>query len=296
MFLIMESTLYLLRHLGAREPHFIQGMRQIVGASEGIFGSVGYGEHPDGESHLIAKDYLLAEEIGAHLQIPKNPRIFLGASPLPRAEETNRHVYVGVTRRHAESLVDNFRGQENQKRLSSEGLLAITDYGVLEGLNESTYRDSQGNPDRGVELINQTNCPETKDPNFPKYRFLVQKGFEGDNRSEHPQSVADRALRGIVPLIQIYDLVLTNSHQPNVEIVTAALSGNIGKNANDLWDLAGGDIALGGGIKLDTYYNILEKRFTHAHLLRTPKGVTPVNGPEDFCQELFVDLDVLNRF
>lgn len=292
----MESKWYLLRHLGAREPVFMGEFKQIPGASPGTEAVYGFGTHPDGGAHLLAKDYVIAEGIGERLPVPNNiEKILLAPSPLVRADETNRHVFVGMCRNYAKNDLglteEDMATTEGKRILTQKGLHKYAGFRFASGLAESAYKNGEGEEDEGKELINQCHCKEINDGTFPGYRWIVQKGIEGDTRSEHPQEVATRGFNDILPELTRYGLVLSTSHQPNVEIIAAALSGDLGRDANEIWDGAGGDFALGGGFMLTTQYNPKSGLFESAQLRRTPQKTVA-----DFSQELPVSLNVLNSF
>ena len=85
-----------------------------------------------------------------------------------------------------------------------------------------------------------------------------------------------------------YDAVLAASHQPNVEIITAALTGNLGKDANELWDIAGGGYGMGAGLELRMYET--DGEITEAQLRRTTAD------PKKLDKELAVKVDILRQY
>ncbi|MCK4589742.1 MAG: hypothetical protein KAT77_04805 [Nanoarchaeota archaeon] len=287
-----QATLYLMRHLGARDSILVGNPAKVVGAPEGTTSIVGNGIHPDAEAHLQGSEYAKAEEIGESLYVPQNIKsVLILPSPKPRADETARHMFIGMARKYAKNVLglEDLTSPEAKIILSKKGLHRLTAHKSCDGLDEIDYKDYNGLPDEGNELVAQAYCPEVN-PDFPGYKWMVQKGFEGDPRSEHPQSIADRALRKLVPALNWHSsLTLAVSHQPNIEIITAALTGNLGKDANELWENAGGAYALGSGFRLTTEYDLIEKSFKSAKLKRTSG-----NQGADFKKEIDVNLEVLN--
>ncbi len=174
-----------------------------------------------------------------------------------------------------------------KSQLSNNGLHRKVSFEHFAGLTESTYYDSAGNADDGNELVAEA-YHKGVNPDFPGYRWMVQKGFEADPRSEHPESVAKRALAQVLPALLQYDLVLSASHQPNMEIITAALVAGLGADANELFEIAGGAYGMGGGLQL--YVQSEDGRFTEATLTRT------AGDPTKLEKTLDVNLDTLNRY
>jgi len=288
-----KNILYLMRHLAARDDILIGNSVFVVGASEGTIAIVGNGVHPDGEAHLQAFEYGKAEEIGKNLLVPENiESMLICPSPLPRADETARHIFLGMAINYARDVLGlkDFTTPEAKAMLSERGLHKLAKYEFCEGLVETTYKDSYGNSDGGNELVAQAYCKEVN-PNFSGYKWMVQKGFEGDPRSEHPLNLTDRALKELVPKIIKYDLILGVSHQPNIEIITAALTGGLGNDVNELWEIAGGSYAMGGGFRLSTTYNPESGLFESANLVRTPE-----NKGTNFEKEITVDIKTLNKY
>ncbi len=295
-----QSTLYLIRHLAAREDLLVGDLVEVIGASKGTTAIVGNGVHPDDEAHLQASEYAKAEEIGEkNLIVPEGiESVLILPSPKARAVETARHLFIGMCRQYAKNHlgITDFSTADAKKRLSKSGLHKITFHASCNGLNETSYKNSKGYSDGGNELVAQAYCKEVN-PDFPGYRYMVQKGFENDQRSEHPGELADRALIALIPNTCRYDLILATTHQPNLEIITSALTGNYGKDANELWQIAGGGYALGGGFKLTVEYDFDEVHhpstnpFTSATLIRTPadKGTL-------FETQMPVDLSLLDSY
>jgi len=280
-----EYVLHLRRHMNAREPVFVGKSIVIPGTDD--FAYVGNGNHPDEQAHLQAEEYVRAEEIGAGLYIPQGVEdVCLASSPLVRAEETARHMFVGMARAYAERVLQVSKG--DKKNLSEKGLHRKVYVREYEGLNEPRYKNSRGAFDDGNELVAEA-YHKGVNPNFSGYRWMVQKGFEGDTRAEHPQSITDRALISLLgETILFYDLTLATSHQPNMEVITAALTGNLGSDANELWENAGGSYAMGGGFELRVYFD--KSKVNEARLLRT------AGNPMILEKELNVDLAVINKF
>src|SRR3989344_4479513 len=262
-----KNILYVMRHLAARDDILIGNSVFVVGASEGTIAIVGNGVHPDGEAHLQAFEY-------------------------GKADETARHIFLGMAINYARDVLGlkDFTTPEAKAMLSERGLHKLAKYEFCEGLVETTYKDSYGNSDGGNELVAQAYCKEVN-PNFSGYKWMVQKGFEGDPRSEHPLNLTDRALKELVPKIIKYDLIVGVSHQPNIEIITAALTGGLGNDVNELWEIAGGSYAMGGGFRLSTTYNPESGLFESANLVRTPE-----NKGTNFEKEITVDIKTLNKY
>ena len=123
---------------------------------------------------------------------------------------------------------------------------------------------------------------------YPGYRYMVQCGFELDPRSEPPQEVFDGAMRDIA-VIKDHSIVLSASHQPNLEIVAAGLSGNLGTNGNELFDNAGGPFGMGGGIQLVFEYK--GDKVDDAILKRTYDNPCIMHN-----EPLPLDMDVLKKY
>lgn len=283
-----EHILHLRRHLLAREPLFVGTEIIVPGTTDKAM--VGNGVHPDRGAHLTADQYPLAEQIGETLYVPGDVKILLIApSPLVRAVETATYNFIGMARAYARNNlgVGEKLIPEQQKILSEHGLHRKATYATFEGLVETKYRNSAGEFDDGNELVAEA-YHKRVNPNFTGYKWMVQKGFEGDVRSEHPQQLTDRALHQLVPALLRSDVVLAATHQPNLEIITAALTGNLGKDANELWDIAGGGYGMGGGFELRVHE--AAGTIIDAQLTRT------LNNPTVLEKKLSVNVDVLRQY
>ncbi len=268
-----HHILHLRRHLAARDSLLVGPFMEVLGGGgEGAF--LGNGIHPDGEAHLLGTEYVKAEEIGRDLHLPENvSSVLVAPSPLARADETARHMFLGMARAYAQRFLrinPRLISSEGKRKLSEQGLHTLTHFEYFDGLGETMYCNSKGEPDGGNELVGQAYCDKVN-PNFPGYRWMVQKGFEEDSRSEHPQSVADRALMTLIPALMKYSVVLSATHQPNLEIITAMLSRGLGKDANELFDNAGGAYGMGDGLQLDVYTK--DGKIYHADFRRSDHGV-----------------------
>jgi len=283
-----EHILHLRRHLLAREPLFVGTEIPVPGTEDKAM--VGNGIHPDNQAHLTADQYAIAEQIGETLYLPpKVESILIAPSPLARAVETATYNFVGMARAYARDIL-NISGSitpDQQKVLSEKGLHRKASYHPTPGLMESDYKNSAGELDDGNELAAEA-YHKIVNPNFAGYKWMVQKGFENDPRSEHPQQLTDRALKELVPALLRYDAVLAASHQPNLEVITAALVGNLGKDANELWDIAGGGYGMGAGFELRLYES--DGNITQAQLRRTTAD------PQKLDKELTVKMDVLRHY
>ncbi len=285
---MVEHIVHLRRHLVAREPLFVGEEIIVPGTSDKAM--VGNGVHPDTQAHLTADQYAIAEQIGESLYVPSEvSSLLIAPSPLARAVETATYNFVGMARAYARSNlgVGEKLTPEQQKVLSEKGLHKKAVFRPTEGLVETTYKNSAGKFDDGNELVAEAYHPGIN-PHFAGYKWMVQKGFENDPRSEHPQQLADRALKQLVPSLLQYDVVLSASHQPNLEVITAALIGNLGKDANELWDIAGGGYGMGGGLELRIYET--DGKITGAQLRRNNAD------PKKLDKELTVSVDVLREY
>ena len=264
--------------MAAREPLFAGQEVPVLGATA----FVGNGIHPDGDAHLQAGEYIKAEKIGETLDLSEGV-ILIAPSPLARAVETAVYMFVGMARRYARDVI----GSEDKKPLSERGLHKSARFQHCIGLAESVYKNSQGDPDEGNELVAEA-YHKGINPSFSRYRWMVQKGFEHDSRSEHPQDVADRGLRALILAVLQYDTVLSSSHQPNLEVITAALTGHLGNDGNEVFERAGGAYGLGGGFELRVYETA--GKISEARLIRTK------NDPRQLEQELVVDMETLLQY
>ena len=252
---------------------------------------VGNGLFPDGQAHLLASEYQKAEEIGKNLYCPfVVQRTCVSTSPLPRTKETIMPMFAGMATTFAEERLridlKNISPEE-KKLLSDAGLHKWADYKVLGGLAESVYRNSRGEPDEGNELVAQAYCG-TVNHNFPGYRWMVQKGFEGDSRSEHPEQIGERALVDLMPNLMQYELMLGATHQPNLEIITAMLGGDIGRDANELFEKAGGAYGMGGRLELRIHTQF--DNIASGKLMRT------LDDPNKLEMELPLDINLLRQY
>lgn len=285
----METThtLFAVRHLAARDPIFPGKELQIPNL--GPF-KAGLGVHPDGEAHLLGTEFAKAELLGETLSLGKGINSFLLApSPLARAVETARHLFVGLARRFAadSGILDL---KKDVHELSMLGLHTLAQFRVCNGVNEPEYRNSQGQSDQGNEIVGEAILTNSKE--FPGYQYIVEQGFRGDPRVEHPTEVAERGLRELLDSLVKNDVVLTVSHQPNMELFAATLTGSHALDARSVWNAAGGEFALGGGFIMSACYDPSTARFVSAKLLRTPVG----KEIPAFEEELPINLEVLNSF
>ena len=288
-----EHIWYLRRHLLAREPLFVGIEMAVPGTKDTSL--VGNGLHPDKEAHLTADQYALAEEIGQTLYVPLGVnRVVLGSSPLARAEETSRHMFVGMAKDYAANVLKvninqkDFTAQEKEL-LSKKGLHKMTEAVNFNGLRESEYKNSLGERDDGNELVAEA-YHKGVNPNFPGYAWMVQRGFEGDPRSESPFKCAMRGLfqAGDYLKFRNVDVILSATHQWNLEAITAQLTGNLGRDGNELFANAGGGYGLGGGFELRVYET--DGKIQEAQLKRTTKD------PKVLDKELNVSVDVLRKY
>jgi len=284
-----EHVWHLRRHLAAREPLFIGREIMVPGTQDTSL--VGNGIHPDHNAHLQASEYQKAEEIGETLYVPEGvSSVLIAHSPLVRADETARHMFVGMARAYACNVLGidpDELSSEDKKKLSGQGLHKLAAFQYVDGLVETWYRDSDGDPDEGDELVAEA-YHKGVNPGFSGYRWMMQKGFEGDPRSEHPKRIADRGLEEAISLLLQYDVVLSVSHQPNLEVITAALRGRLGNNGNELFEEAGGAYGLGDGFELRLYET--EGDIKAVSLGRTEKSSREVG------MKLKVNFDVLKKY
>ncbi len=290
-----EHILHLRRHLLAREPFFVGKEIPVPGTADWAF--VGNGIHPDREAHLHEGEYAKAVEIGETLAVPERVQsVLIAPSPLARAVETAKYMFVGMARAYAQNKLEvaDPNTDAGKRILSVRGLpkIAVCPSSFCPGLRESDYKNSQGSYDDGNELVAEA-YHKGVNPHFPGYKWMVQKGFEKDPRSERPESVAERALRELVPHLSRHECILAASHQPNLEIITAALTGDLGNDANELWERAGGSYGLGGGFELRVNKDASGK-ITEAQLRRTSDD--PKADQKLLEKELPVNVDVLRRY
>lgn len=282
-----EFVLHLRRHLAAREPLFIGKEIPVPGTNDKAL--VGNGLHPDKEAHLQPGEYQKAVDIGKTLYLPEGVQsVFIAPSPLDRAVETANYLFVGMAEAFARQVlkVDPAKiSEQDKKTLSEKGLHRLAEFRLFEGLLETNYKNYVGNYDDGNELVAEA-YHKGVNPTFAGYRWMVQKGFENDPRSEHPRDIAARGL-SLLRLTRA-DCSLSASHQPNLEIITAALTGNLGKDANELFERAGGDYVMGGGFELRIYQT--DDLVQEASLKRTLKD------PKVLEKELTVDMDTLRKY
>ena len=287
-----EKIWHLRRHLAAREPCFLGKETVVPNTSDSSF--IGNGVHPDGKAHLCADQYILAEEIGKTFFFPKVcTKMYLGSSDLVRADETARHLFVGMAKNYAEMVlgIDVHRTfTDNEKKILSENGLHrhVKMQGIL-GLREVEYKNSKGELDNGDELVSEA-YNNRINPTYTGYAWMVQKGFENDFRSEHPQKVFERGIYEPlrILLVQDYDVLLSVSHQWNLEAITAGFVGNLGKEGNELFNNAGGEYNLGGGFELRLFSD--GNKVVDASLRRTTIDAQKID------QELPVNMDLLRKF
>tara|TARA_Y100000310_G_scaffold345402_1_gene464535 strand:- start:43419 stop:44279 length:861 start_codon:yes stop_codon:yes gene_type:complete len=283
-----EHTLHLVRHLAARHSLLVGQEVDVVGADDTAI--VGNGLFPDGQAHLLPEEYLRGLDIGKHLYLPKNLNSVLQASSqLIRAIETNNALYLGLVEEFAArvNVTPGRLSPEHQQIQLKHGLNKITTFKVLNGLTETVYRNFAGCPDDGNELVAQA-YNKTVNPNFPGYRWMVQKGFQEDQRSEEPRLLARRGLQDLLPNLTNYDVVIATTHQPNMEIITAALTGNIGQDANELFENAGGAYGMGGRLELKIY--------TEGMNVVDAKMMRSLDNPRIAEMEMNVDINVIKSY
>lgn len=279
-----EHIFHLRRHLLAREPFFIGTEITVPRTPDKAF--VGNGVHPDKEAHLHEGEYVKAVEIGETLAVPEGVgSVLIAPSPLARAVETATYNFVGMARAYAKNILGV--NDADKMTLSTRGLHRIATFTPFLGLTESDYKNSQGERDEGNELVAEA-YHKGINPTFPGYAWMVQKGFENDPRSEHPQQVTDRALNELLPALLRYDTVLAASHQPNLEIITAALTGNLGTDGNEVFSNAGGAYGMGAGFELRVYET--SGKIIEAQLRRT------TIDPKKLDKEFTVNVDVLRKY
>lgn len=279
-----EHILHLRRHLLARELYFIGKEILIPGTEDKAF--VGNGIHPDKEAHLHEGEYVKAVEIGESLAVPEDvSSVLIAPSPLARAVETAAYNFVGMARAYARKVLGV--NDTDKITLAVRGLHKVAAFAHFSGLTESDYKNSQGISDEGNELVAEA-YHKGINPNFLGYAWMVQKGFENDPRSEQPQKLTDRALKELIPQLLQRDVILSASHQPNLEIITAALVGKLGTDGNELFANAGGAYGMGAGFELRMYETA--GKITEAQLRRTTAD------PKIPDKELTVDVDVLRKY
>src|SRR3989338_1688497 len=290
-----EHVWHLRRHLLAREPFFVGEEVAVPGTVDTAF--VGNGIHPDGEAHLAATEYEKAVKIGETLSVPQDffsvlsggiVPVLIAPSPLARARETATYLFVGMAKAYAQNVHDiSVLSPETQRVLAFQGLHKIAEVVLFEALNETKYKNSRGKPDEGNELVAEA-YHKIINPSFPCYQWMVQKGFELDQRSEPPLKVMERGFR-VMREVLTRSVILSTTHQPNLEIITAGLTGDLGTNARELWERAGGGYELGGGFELRVLTNASGK-ISDAQLRRTLKDLTKLE------MVLNVDMDALRRY
>ena len=284
-----QHTLHLRRHLAARDSLLVGNFTEILGG-EGKRAFLGNGVHPDEEAHLVGSEYVKAEHIGSKLDLPSEIKsILIAPSPLARADETARHMFLGMARAYAQTVLGvdlDHLTHDGKRTLSEHGLHTLAHFNSFSGLTETVYRNSQGVPDGANELVGQAYSKKVN-PDFAGYRWMVQKGFEKDPRSEHPLFVGDRALQQLIPALLNNSVVLSATHQPNLEIITAMLTNGLGKDANELFENAGGAYGMGGGLKLDVYTE--SRKIKHATIERSSGGVLNLNS-------MTLDMDTLRSY
>ncbi len=279
-----EHILHLRRHLVAREPSFVGIEIPVPGTEDKAF--VGNGVHPDNQAHLHEAEYVKAVDIGTTLAVPESVgSVLIAPSPLVRAAETAIYNFVGMARAYAQNVLGVT--DADKATLAARGLHKKASFTPFPGLTESDYKNSAGQSDEGNELVAEA-YHKGVNPTFPGYAWMVQKGLEGDRRSEHPDSVASRALRELIPALLRYDCVLSATHQPNLEIITAALAGNLGVDGNEVFANAGGAYGMGAGLELRMCET--DGRITDAQLRRT------TTDPKKLDKKLTVNVDVLRQY
>ncbi len=299
-----EHVLHLRRHLGARDPILVGEEIEIPGTG-GKRAIVDNGVYIDGEAHLEVEEYQRAEEIGRMLYIPTDEEVKLflvASSPLPRAQETERHLFLGMAKQYAARVfsIKNPRkmSEEERRILMKRGLHKLAVYEPCEDVAEPDYKNTQGELDNGNELVAEAYEP-TVNPSFPGYRWMVQKGFLNDQRSQHPKTIADNALGELLYRLADNDVLLCVTHQPNLEIITAALIGDIGNDANETFNNAGGQFDVGGGIELRMYTDnnkIVEACLTRTEDADKKKGLGDKYNGVTLVKTLEPCMDVLRKY
>ncbi len=288
-----EHVLHLRRHMAARAAQYVGKEIKVPGTEETAI--VGNGNYLDGEAHIQRGEDQKAHEIGETLYVPtrKDIKLVVASSPLVRAQETERFMFEGMGAAYAKRVlgvdVEGSLSSEDKMKLLKDGLHKKVAWRQFKGLVETDYLDSRGNPDDGNELVAEAYCKAVnpKESGFPGYRWMVERGFQDDPRSENPFALAYRALREVIPALLNNDVVLSTSHQPNLEIITAVLIKDKGEDGNELFENAGGPYGMGGGFELRVCE--IDGVVKEASLMRTG------NDPTKLEKELNVDLEMLKN-
>ncbi len=257
---------YLIRHLNARHLSLVGHEVQIMGRDGQPSEKstiTRNGEFFDGSAKLIPEDVQRAFDVGYQaLQVSRKiSSVHVMYSDKERAKQTIEYAWLGAAQAYAEKFLGiNFTDvkaawqlpKEAQELLSKEGFRPITcfeSHSPPDGLSETVYKNLKGIPDKGDELLAQALDKELNE-GYSDFKFMVQRGFESDHRSEDPKIVSRRGLKKFIPAVQQYDATFGATHQPNLESITAELIGYSGKDANEMFEAIGGGFVLGGGIKL----------------------------------------------
>ena len=272
---------HLRRHLGARDGALVgeelvlspkdiipvEGVLYLDDVSE-IRAFVGNGLGDDGQAHLQAGEAAKARAVGRTLYVSEDvEKLTRGDSPLPRASETSYHIWVGMVAAFAEkhlNVVNGDKPDANEKwRMSQIGLNKRTGKPIFfKGLAETRYTSSRKDEhgerieDDGNELVALA-YNSTVNPHFANsYKLMTELGLRGDSRSEHPADLGERGLRWAMNYLMQTDVLLSGSHQPNMESILAYLlkgREDIGSDAHEVWANAGGEVDMGGGLELRVY-------------------------------------------
>ncbi|MBI2498709.1 hypothetical protein HYV88_00530 [Candidatus Woesearchaeota archaeon] len=245
-----EHVLHLRRHLNAR-PAELRGVEIEVPGTKGEKAEVGKGVFPDKIVRLNPGESQKGYEIGKKLYVPKEAEtISVLYSPLRRAEDTAAYIFLGLLSQHPE--------------------LRFLDMRTTEGLNETRYSNSEGQPDDGNELV-AIAYNKTVNPDHPSYRLMIQLALQGnDPRVEPARVTSERGLRAVIPYTLSGDVCLAASHQPNLELIAAELVGYQGTNEKELVSAIGGDLfPVGQGLQLKVFTE--EDRIVHSYLERSDR-------------------------
>ena len=141
-----QFKLHLRRHLAARYSLLVGKLTPILNGNN-EFAFLGNGVHPDGEDHLVGTEYVKAEHIGSRLHLPdKVNSVLVVTSPLARADETARHMFLGMARTYAQTVLGvdlDHLTYDGKRTLSKYGLHALAHFNSFTGLTETIYHNSQ---------------------------------------------------------------------------------------------------------------------------------------------------------
>jgi len=243
-----EHILHLRRHLQAR-PAELRGIEiEVPGTNEKA--EVGKGVFPDKIVRLNPGESQKGYELGKKLYVPKGAEtISVLYSPLRRAEDTAAYMFLGLLSQHPE--------------------LRVLEMRATEGLNETHYLNSQGQPDEGNELV-AIAYNKIVNPDHPSYRLMIHLGLQANDPRVEPAGVtSERALRSLIPNTLTSDVCLAASHQPNLELVAAELVGYKGKDEKELVNSIRDLFPVGEGLALRVFTE--NKRIADSYLERSDK-------------------------